>query len=170
MSNNVIDFFAGDDKGLYNSFAGMPNISQNDVKVIGKYTGKFATGGQIPAAGGIDTVPAMLSGGEFVMNAAATQRIGSSNLNAMNSGSSNTDSKDLNDKLISKLDELITASKESSKGVTVNVTSDGRGNTQESTEGQGSSDQDKNLSRKIKAAVVSVLQEEKRLGGVLRRR
>ena len=144
--------------------------SPMDSSLLPPKTFKNATGGLIPSAGGIDTVPAMLSGGEFIMNAAATQRIGPSNLNAMNSGSSNTDSKDLNDKLISKLDELITASKESSKGVTVNVTSDGRGNTQESTEGQSSSDQDKNLSRKIKAAVVSVLQEEKRLGGVLRRR
>jgi hypothetical protein len=34
---------------------------------------------------------------------------------------------------------------------------------------ENKSEQDQNLSRKIKAAVVAVLQEEKRLGGVLRR-
>jgi hypothetical protein len=126
-----------------------------------------ATGGSIPSMSGIDTVPAMLSGGEFIMNAGATQRIGAGNLNAMNSGatSSNTDSKDLNDKLLAKLDELITASKEGGKSVTVNVASNGK----EDTKAEGASEQDKNLSRKIKAAVVRVLEEEKRLGGVLRR-
>jgi TP901 family phage tail tape measure protein len=126
-----------------------------------------ATGGSIPQMAGTDTVPAMLSGGEFIMNQAATQKIGPSNLNAMNSGASDTgkDSKELNDKLISKLDELIAASKESGKGVTVNVASDGK---TESTD-EGASEKDKNLSMKIKAAVIKVINEEKRLGGVLRR-
>jgi TP901 family phage tail tape measure protein len=128
---------------------------------------KKATGGSIPQRSGIDTVPTMLSGGEFIMNAGAAQRIGPANLNAMNSGTSDTgkDSKELNDKLISKLDELIAASKESGKGVTVNVASNGK----EETKSEGSSEQDKNLSRKIKEAVIKVIQEEKRLGGVLRR-
>ena len=127
-----------------------------------------ATGGPIPQTSGVDTVPAMLSGGEFIMNPAATQKIGSANLNAMNSGVDQPagDSKELNDKLIAKLDELIKASKEGGKGVTVNVTSDGK---EEETKDEGGSEKDKNLSRKIKAAVVAVLQEEKRLGGVLRR-
>jgi len=111
----------------------------------------------------------LLSGGEFVMNAAATQRIGANNLNAMNSGSSdsNSDSKGMNDKLLAKLDELIATSKENGKGVTVNVASDGK---ESSSSGEAStSDSDANLSRKIKSAVIRVIQEEKRLGGVLRR-
>jgi len=127
-----------------------------------------ATGGSIPQTSGIDTVPAMLSGGEFVMNAAATQRIGANNLNAMNSGASTSnDSSAINDQLLSKLDELIRTTKESSKPVTVNVSSQQTqsGDNRE----ENKSEQDQNLSRKIKAAVVAVLQEEKRLGGVLRR-
>ena len=130
-----------------------------------------ATGGRIPQTAGIDTVPAMLSGGEFIMNAGATQRIGASNLNAMNSGASTeTDSSAINDKLISKLDELIKITKESSKPVTVNVSSQqGQTGGGKEEEGKDQSEKDQNLSRKIKAAVVQVLQEEKRLGGVLRR-
>ena len=129
-----------------------------------------ATGGVIPQASGIDTVPAMLSGGEFIMNAGATQRIGASNLNAMNSGASTeTSSSAINDQLISKLDELIKITKESSKPVTVNVSSQ-QGQAGGDNQGEeNKSEKDQNLSRKIKAAVITVLQEEKRLGGVLRR-
>ena len=129
-----------------------------------------ATGGSIPQTSGIDTVPAMLSGGEFIMNAGATQRIGASNLNAMNSGASTeTSSSAINDQLISKLDELIKITKESSKPVTVNVSSQ-QGQTGGDNQGEeNKSEKDQNLSRKIKAAVIAVLQEEKRLGGVLRR-
>ena len=131
---------------------------------------KLATGGAIPQTSGIDTVPAMLSGGEFIMNAGATQRIGASNLNAMNSGASTeTSSSAINDQLINKLDELIKITKESSKPVTVNVSSQ-QGQTGGDNQGEeNKSEKDQNLSRKIKAAVIAVLQEEKRLGGVLRR-
>jgi hypothetical protein len=129
-----------------------------------------ATGGRIPQTSGIDTVPAMLSGGEFIMNAGATQRIGASNLNAMNSGASTeTSSSAINDQLINKIDELIRVTKESSKPVTVNVSSQ-QGQSGGDNQGEeNKSEKDQNLSRKIKAAVVQVLQEEKRLGGVLRR-
>jgi hypothetical protein len=87
----------------------------------------------------------------------------------MNSGASaGNDSSAINDQLISKLDELIRTTKESSKPVTVNVaTTGGQGGTEDAASGQ--SKQDQNLSRKIKEAVVRVLEEEKRLGGVLRR-
>ena len=160
MAKNVVDFYAGGDKNLYNKFASMGKL---DIK-------KLATGGAIPQTSGIDTVPAMLSGGEFIMNAGATQRIGASNLNAMNSGASTeTSSSAINDQLINKLDELIKITKESSKPVTVNVSSQ-QGQTGGDNQGEeNKSEKDQNLSRKIKAAVIAVLQEEKRLGGVLRR-
>ncbi|WP_153076863.1 phage tail tape measure protein [Paraburkholderia bonniea] len=47
-----------------------------------------ATGGLItgPGSGTSDSIPARLSNGEFVMNAAAVRRLGASNLMAMNSG------------------------------------------------------------------------------------
>lgn len=132
-----------------------------------KATGK-ATGGSIPSAGGIDTIPAMLSGGEFIMNNAATQRLGAGNLQALNSGASSLvteeKSEELNQKIIEKLDELIKAS--SGMGE-INITVNSKG--EESTQSTGSQEADQNLARKIKEAVVRVIEEEKRLGGTLRR-
>jgi TP901 family phage tail tape measure protein len=131
---------------------------------------KRATGGTIPSRGGIDTVPAMLSGGEFIMNRSAAQNIGAGNLQALNAGAGSivTEEKteELNDKLIAKLDELIEASG-GGGSITINVEGSG-GATNQTTSGQ-TSEQKQQLARQIKDAVVKVIQEEKRLGGSLRR-
>jgi len=132
---------------------------------------KRATGGSIPQTSGIDTVPTMLSGGEFVMNSAATQRIGPANLNSMNSGvdTSAKDSSAINEKLLLKLDELIKTTKDN-KPVTVNVSSsDTKGSSDDKSTSSNDSQQNSGLAAKIRAAVIQVLQDEKRLGGVLRR-
>lgn len=49
---------------------------------------EYAQGGMVrgPGTSRSDSIPAMLSDGEFVMNAQATRRIGSNNLSAMNEG------------------------------------------------------------------------------------
>jgi hypothetical protein len=47
---------------------------------------KFATGGLVPGVGNSDTVPAMLSPGEFVIRKSSVQSLGASNLAGMNSG------------------------------------------------------------------------------------
>jgi TP901 family phage tail tape measure protein len=128
-----------------------------------------AIGGMIPSRSGIDTVPAMLSGGEFVMNRSAVQSIGAPNLQSMNSGgtsiTSEETSKELNEKLLAKLDELIGASS-STGNITINVDSSGK--STENTSG-GSSEGSQNLARQIRAAVLQVINEEKRIGGTLRR-
>ena len=172
-ANNLTKGRANDVSGIgvnnYSLFK-EPDLS-NDKNYLfnGTLLPSRATGGRIPQTSGIDTVPAMLSGGEFIMNAGATQRIGASNLNAMNSGAStDTSSSAINDQLISKIDELIRVTKESSKPVTVNVSSQ-QGQTSGDNQQDGGSQKDQNLSKKIRDAVVQVLQEEKRLGGVLRR-
>jgi len=123
-----------------------------------------ATGGLIPAAGGVDTVPAMLSGGEFVMNAAATRNIGAGNLQALNSGAGvdNTD-------LVSKLDELILATEASQSTGEINITVNGSNGTDTQTSGQDTTDQQRQLSERIKVAVKQVIADEQRLGGQLRR-
>ena len=123
-----------------------------------------ATGGLIPAAGGVDTVPAMLSGGEFVMNAAATRNIGAGNLQALNSGAGvdNTD-------LVSKLDELILATEASQSTGEINITVNGSNGTDTQTSGQDATDQQRQLSERIKVAVKQVIADEQRLGGQLRR-
>ena len=133
---------------------------------------KKATGGVIPPTSGIDTVPAMLSGGEFIMNRAASQNIGAGNLQALNAGEGSlpTEEKteELNDKLIAKLDELIVVMTEGGNtgSVTINVDSNGK-STQE-TSGETSESREK-LAKQIKDTVMKVIEQEKRLGGKLRR-
>tara|TARA_R110002020_G_scaffold7330_4_gene30852 strand:+ start:5138 stop:12028 length:6891 start_codon:yes stop_codon:yes gene_type:complete len=132
---------------------------------VGGFPLNRATGGLIPAAGGVDTVPAMLSGGEFVMNAAATKNIGAGNLQALNSGAGTGDNTDL----VSKLDELIIATETSQSTGDINITINGSNGAETETQGQNSTDQQKMLSDKIKTAVKQVIADEKRLGGQLRR-
>jgi hypothetical protein len=115
----------------------------------------------------------MLSGGEFVMNRAATQNIGAGALQSLNAGStSEVSSAESSDKIVSKLDELITAVKENMTGnISVNVSSNEGSNKQESTQSNNTSNnsqQNTALTKKIRAAVLEVIQQEKRLGGSLR--
>lgn len=58
------------------------------VKAGGIFGGGFATGGAIsgPGTSTSDSIPAMLSDGEFVLRAEAVNRIGIPTLNAMNEG------------------------------------------------------------------------------------
>jgi hypothetical protein len=128
-----------------------------------------AIGGVIPSTSGIDTVPAMLSGGEFVMNRSAVQGIGASNLQSMNSGgtsiTSEETSKELNEKLLAKLDELINSSG-SAGNITINVAPSGQ-TTQENSQDPSAGRQQ--LARQIKDAVLQIINDEKRIGGSLRR-
>lgn len=129
-----------------------------------------AVGGMIPARSGIDTVSTMLTGGEFVMNRAAAQNIGAGNLQSLNSGAKSLPteekSEELNDRLISKLDELIEASG-AAGNITINVEG-GSGKSSETSDGN-SAEGKQQLARQIRDAVLKVIQDEKRLGGQLRR-
>jgi hypothetical protein len=128
-----------------------------------------ASGGSLPDSLGVDTIPAMLSGGEFVLNNAAAGNIGAGNLQALNAGSSNIlteeKSEDLNQKVLNKLDELITAAEGGGGVGDINITVNSDGSSQ--SEGGGQSNQ--NLGQRIRDAVIRVIEEEKRLGGTLRR-
>jgi hypothetical protein len=133
--------------------------SMSDLAVPGTLIPRNATGGAIPNAAGVDTVPSMLSGGEFVMNAAATQKIGRGSLNALNSGADGGSGD-----IVGKLDELISVSDNAGETViNITVNSDGSSDTQ----GDGD-DQQKSLATKIKDVVRQVIDDEKRLGGSLR--
>jgi hypothetical protein len=112
-----------------------------------------AAGGSIPYAAGVDTVPAMLSGGEFVMNAAATSRIGSANLEALNAGGG-----------LGGGGGNVSVSK-GDTNISIVVNSDGTSNQRS---GGSNNDEDKNLAVKLKDAVKEVISQEKRLGGMLR--
>jgi len=131
-----------------------------------------AFGGMISGGSGVrDDVPAMLTGGEFVLNNRATQKLGMSNLQRLNSGNtssqqnSSESSSDLTQALMSKLDELINETKKTSKdNIVVNVS--GMDNKGEKNDGAESANQ-KDLQKKIKTAVLEVIAQEKRLGGSL---
>ena len=136
-----------------------------------------ATGGYVPNGSGIDDVPAMLTGGEFVLNSAATQRIGQGNLEAINSGGE--EAGESSQELIEKIEELIDATKENAGEINITVNggdSSGGGNSSsgsgsEKTETSGQADENKKrqeLAKQIKDKVLEVIQEEKRLGGSLR--
>jgi TP901 family phage tail tape measure protein len=155
FGNDALDGLTAEDRGVYDT-----NISKRGVLPVLK-----ATGGLIPAAGGVDTVPAMLSGGEFVMNAAATRNIGSDNLQALNSGAGVGDNADL----IAKLEELILATEASQSTGEINITVNGSNGTDTQTSGQDTTDQQRQLSERIKVAVKQVIADEQRLGGQLRR-
>jgi hypothetical protein len=139
------------------------DFDQERLKAVGAE--RRATGGLIPASGGVDTVPAMLSGGEFVMNAAATKNIGADNLQSLNSGSGSSD----NAELVSKLDELIIATGASKSMGDINITINGSAGTESKEEGKDSSDRQRDLSEKIKTVVKQVIADEQRLGGQLRK-
>lgn len=59
-----------------------------DTPLMQRYPLKFADGGHVQGPGGPrdDKIPAMLSNGEYVINAKAVKSIGLQNLNALNSG------------------------------------------------------------------------------------
>jgi hypothetical protein len=132
---------------------------------------KKASGGYISGNGMGDNVPTMLNGGEFVISKQAAEKTGYGNLQKINSGNSkNSDMEDLISRLEKKLEDLIT--KVSGIGsISINVTTSGGSNSsmssQESSTGQDSQKQ-KELARTIKDTVLSVLRDEKRIGGLLR--
>jgi hypothetical protein len=121
-----------------------------------------ATGGAVPYSAGIDSVPTMLSGGEFVMNAGATQTLGAGNLAALNAGGGIGGGG--GGAIVGKLDELNETIASSNTEINITVNSDGTENTNETN----APDQQRGLAVKIKDVVRQVIEDEKRLGGSLR--
>jgi len=117
----------------------------------------WATGGSV------DGIPARLSDGEFVMNAAATQRMGRGNLAALNSGGGGEGGDDAIVAAINNLGDELGGRGETVINITIN--SDGT----ESQDSQGGQEDQHNLATKIKDVVKATIEEEKRLGGSLRR-
>jgi hypothetical protein len=150
------NLFSGNFKAAFN------NIAKSDIIPAGRASGGMIYGG----SGTRDDVPAMLTGGEFVLNNRATRKLGVQNLNRLNAGETGGGedrSGAVTESLLSKLDELIQATRESSsENVVVNVSSS---EVQGSTENTGGTE--KELQRKIRQAVLDFIAQEKRLGGSL---
>jgi len=132
------------------------------------YSWKKASGGYIPGQGAHDDVPAMLTGGEFVMSKQASSNIGLGNLQRMNStGKTSSDSgSGVADRIEAKLEELF--EKVTGVGsIEINIDSNGK-ESSSSKEDSGKDAQNRELAKKVKDVVLNVLREEKRLGGILR--
>jgi hypothetical protein len=159
--------------GSDNSLLPLPSYIQQEIvpySTDGRYNPyiKRASGGLISGGSGTkDDVPAMLTGGEFVLNNRATQRLGVQNLNKLNNGQSvgsESSSAEMTQALISKLDELIqTTSNSSQSNVVVNVSS----TDQQEENPADMNERDRELQKKIRQAVLDVIAQEKRLGGSL---
>ena len=119
-----------------------------------------AAGGSVPYTTGIDTVPTMLSGGEFVMNAGAADRIGRGNLASLNSGAGGN-----NSDITGRLDELINVSENNRGESVINITVNSDGTSDQTGNGD---DNQQGLAVRIRDVVRQVIDEEKRLGGSLR--
>ena len=71
--------------GLSGSYSGLPGYNNG-----GKVIKRFNKGGKVPGQGEGDTVPAMLTPGEFVMSKGAVNMIGADKLMAMNAAGGGT--------------------------------------------------------------------------------
>lgn len=157
-----------------------PDISSysdfNDVSRL-NFT-RRATGGSIPQASGVDTVPSMLSGGEFIVNSSAANKIGTNRLNDLNSGSDSEDSKNSDSyskEVVDKLQQLIESNSGKVGDISITINSDGSGETiQQGGGAEDSQNTDKKdqarMAKIIKAQVLQVIDEEQRMGGKLRRK
>ena len=134
---------------------------------------RFATGGMVRDLAGVDTVPAMLSGGEFVLNSSAASRIGEPALNRLNSGEeTQTNNGADQEEVVTKLDELIKTTKESTGDISITVNGNNGTSSEESSSEAGSEEKEGSnmrLAKLIKTEVLKIINDEKRLGGTLRR-
>ena len=156
MGRNVIDFYSGSNRSLYNYHSRLGSINPTVLR--------RNAGGAISGSG--DTIPVMASGGEFMLNSSAAKKIGYPSLYAMNNGASPSGERD-DSAVVARLDELIEKTLGASN-VTVNVTvsKDGEQSSQEGNSNQN----DKMLAEKLRSAVVQVIQLEQRPGGILSKR
>jgi hypothetical protein len=138
---------------------------------------RFATGGYVGDRAGIDNVSALLSGGEFVLNRAATERVGPESLQQINSGGDSSLGSEKLGELVEKMEELIDATKQNAGEINISVTGgsgeggSGSSGGTESTETSGEIEQNQlrqEMAQQIKSKVLEVIREEKRLGGSLR--
>ena len=114
-------------------------------------------GGPIGGSGG---VPAMLTGGEFVMSPEAVEKHGPGFMSSINTGSFSGFAEG---GLVGETSHAGGGSK-NEINITVNISGEGGAETVEANAGSNS----KEFANKIKSAVLEVIQEQKRVGGSLR--
>jgi hypothetical protein len=129
-------------------------------------TNKFS-GGAISGTPGIDKIPAMLTEGEYVINANATRKIGRSTLDKINAGKYNQGGM-VGDKTgVKEEGENKKGSSANNINITVNVNNT-KGTSAESKDSSSDDKGAEEMAAKIKQQVVTTIQEENRPGGLLR--
>lgn len=124
------------------------------------------SGGKIAGQPGVDKIPAMLTEGEYVINANAARQIGEPTLNKINSG------RFANGGIVSDepKDRSSGSGADNTNNITITINVDKSGGTSEanvSNEGQGEEGNMNQLSTRIKEQVVTIIKEESRPGGML---
>jgi hypothetical protein len=129
----------------------------------------FNAGGKVTGPSGIDRVPAMLTEGEYVINARAARKIGMPALESINAGKYNEGGlvKDSTAKKPGQPGD----SKGMTNNISINVTVNGSSTSEDSEKSSNDpSDQRAqmdDLGKKIKQQVITVIREENRPGGLL---
>jgi len=140
----------------------------NAGKAYGGMIRGFANGG-----GPTDDIPALLMGGEYVMNRATTRKYGKQYLDSMNTGRARfADGGEVGmDATVESSDSKAKVDSKTGTAVNISINVSGSGS---STESQGQTSQGgvdyKKMGERIKAVVLETINEEKRLGGALRSR
>ena len=122
--------------------------------------------------GSIDNIPAMLTGGEFVVNAGAVRKYGSNMLNGMNrfqSGGMVGNQKFIPQEGSAKSSDASSSTNNNTVNIAVNMGATGP-TVSEDASGTNNDSQSngRDLGRKIRRAVLEVIEHEKRVGGNLR--
>jgi len=155
------------------------NKKDNEPFPGGQQPQRRAQGGFIPFANGglsSDKIPAMLTAGEYIMSRESVEKYGIDTMRKLNQGQVGGYAKG----------GLVNEGGPSSSGasglsgsvagtnnvnITVNVDSTGKADSQLSSQGSAASEseQSKNMARQIETAVVGVLLQQQKQGGMLRK-
>jgi len=134
----------------------------------GLFSGKrFANGGYLPYGNRLnDSIPALLSGGEYIVNSKAVRKYGVGGLNRINSGVARfQDGGLVGDAVKTNANTESSTSNNVSVNITVNAT-DGKAQNEQSS-ADGGDDKNRALGNKIKEVVLQVITNEQRTGGLL---
>ena len=129
----------------------------------------FNQGGFLPYGSRLtDSIPAYLTGGEYVVNSKAVRKYGVGGLNRINSGVAKfQDGGMVGTETSSPSNTSNTANNNVSINITVNASGGKVGDQESDSNNEGTEGNAKELSNRIKAVVLDVITTEQRTGGLL---
>jgi len=132
---------------------------------------RFASGGYLPYGNRLnDTIPALLSGGEYIVNSRAVRRYGVGGLNRINSGIARFEDGGMVGGSGANVNSN-TAQSSAPNNFNINITVNANNNTETNEQGTSTNEelQDRNarLGQKIKEVCMQVITNEQRSGGLL---